>query len=120
MNILIQIKEAATDREIREFTEGKGDRPFISHSPEESVGILSREAIDKAVVSIRGMRDAAILKHINEYYPDTEVVVIADKAFDDLIGVFRKGNYSVIHEPLRLSELRGDIKKARKKHNIEK
>ena len=106
MNVMIQTRDRSADREIREFTEGKGDRVFISHSTEESIEILSRATIDKAVVSLKALADAAILKHINDYYPDTEVVVIANKAFDELLSIFRKGNYSVIHEPLRLSELR--------------
>lgn len=115
MNVLIQIKETSTDREIREFTETKDDQVFISHSTEESIYILSRNIIDKAVISIKGLKDAAILKYINEYYPESEVVVIANKEFDDIISIFQKGNYSVIHEPLRLSELKQRLRTKIKK-----
>jgi len=38
-----------------------------------------------------------------------EVVVLANKTFDDVISIFRKSNYSVIHEPLRLAELKGHL-----------
>ena len=41
MNILIQIRETATDKEIKEFTEGDGNNVFISHSTEESIAMSS-------------------------------------------------------------------------------
>ncbi len=106
MNILIQIKDSSTDREIKEFTEGSNDHVFITHSTEESIDILSRIHIQKAVVSLKNLKDTAILKFINDYYPAIQVVVLANKTFDDVISIFRKSNYSVIHEPLKLSELK--------------
>jgi hypothetical protein len=36
-------------------------------------------------------------------------VVIANKAFDDILSIFQKGNYSVIHEPLQLTELKAQL-----------
>ena len=109
MNVLIQIKDSSTDREIKEFTEGKNDKVFITHSPEESIEILSQNEIHKAVISLKNLKDATILKYLNEYHPDIEVVVLATKAFDDIISIFSKTNYSIIHEPLKLSELKGKL-----------
>lgn len=106
MNVLIQIKDTAADQEVREFTENNGDHVFISHSTEDSINFLSSILIDKAVISLKNLNDAAILKYLNEYHPGIEVVVIANKAFDDFISIFQKVNYSVIHEPLKLSELK--------------
>lgn len=106
MNILIQIHESATDNEIREFTEGNGNVIFISHSTEESINELSNSNIEKAVVSLKSIQDAAILKYLNDYYPNINVVVIANKIFDEIISIFNKVNYTVIHEPLKLAELK--------------
>lgn len=110
MNILIQIKDSSTDREILEFTEGNNDNVFIAHSTEKSIDILSHTDIQKAVVSLKNLKDTAILKFINDYYPSIKVVVLANKAFDDVISIFQKSNYSVIHEPLKLSELKTTLK----------
>ena len=109
MNILIQIRDTSTDREIKEFTEGKDDTVYITHSVEESIKILSHFEIHKAVVSLKNLKDSAILKYINDYYPNIQVVVLANKAFDDIISIFSKTNYSIIHEPLKLSELKGKL-----------
>jgi DNA-binding NtrC family response regulator len=111
MNILIQIRETATDSEIKEFTEGIGNNVYISHSTEDSITQLNNHPFEKAVVSLKSMQDAAILKYLNDYYPDIKVVVIANKAYDDILSIFQKGNYSVLHEPLKLSELKTQLVK---------
>jgi len=109
MNVLIQIRDESFDREISEITQGEGNIIHIAHSAEESIHILSSTTIQKAVISLKNIQDTAILKFINDYYPNIEVVVLANKAFDDVISIFQKSNYSVIHEPLRLSELKGKL-----------
>ncbi len=111
MNVFFQIKNSTTDQEILEFIEGEDSKVFISHSTEESISILSKHSFEKAVISLQNLKDATILKYLNDYYPDIKVVVIANKEFDDIISIFQKVNYSVIHEPLKLSELKLNLKK---------
>ena len=111
MNILIQIRENATDKEIKEFTEGNGNIVYVSHSTEESISQLNKQSFERAVVSLKSLQDAAILKYLNDYYPEITVVVIANKTFDDIISIFNKANYLVIHEPLKLSELKSQLTK---------
>ena len=48
MNILIQIRETATDKEIKEFTEGDGNNVFISHSTEESIAMIKQILLRKS------------------------------------------------------------------------
>ena len=109
MNILIQIKDYSLDQEISEMLERNIDHIYIAHSIEESINVLSSSAIQKAVVSLKTIQDAAILKYMNDYYPQVKVVVIANDIFDEVISIFQKSNYSVIHEPLDLSELKGQF-----------
>ncbi len=111
MNVFFQIKNNTTDQEILEFIEGEGNKVFISHSTEESISILSEYNFEKAVIGLQSLKDATILKYLNDYYPHIKVVVIANKEFDDVISIFQKSNYSVIHEPLKLSELNKQLSK---------
>ena len=111
MNVFFQINDSTTDQEILEFIEGEGNKVFISHSTEESISILSERNFEKAVISLQSLKDAAILKYLNDYYPDIKVVVIANKEYDNIISIFQKTNYSVIHEPLKLSELNIQLSK---------
>ena len=114
--MFFQIKNSSADKEILEFIEGEGNQVFISHSTEESINILSKYDFHKAVISLQSIKDVEILKFLNDYYPDIKVVVIANKEFDDLISIFQKVNYSVIHEPLKLSELKLKLKLEKTKH----
>ncbi|MCD4683663.1 MAG: hypothetical protein K8R86_10305 [Bacteroidales bacterium] len=111
MNILIQTKESSADNEIKEFTENNGNKVYISHSTTESISNLSNYSIDKAVISLKNLNDAVILKYLNDNHPNIQVVVIANKALDDVISIFQKVNYTVIHEPLKLSELKTKLTK---------
>lgn len=114
MNVFFQIQNSTADKEILEYIEGEGNKVYISHSPEESISILSNHDIQKAVISLQSLKDAAILKYLNDYYPDINVVVIANKEYDNIISVFQKTNYSVMHEPLKLSELNMQLTKKMK------
>ena len=111
MNVFFQIKNNATDKEILELIEGEDNNVFVSHSTEESISILSKHIFQKAVISLQSLKDATVLKYLNDYYPEIKIVVIASKEFDDIISVFQKANYSVIHEPLKLSELKYNLAK---------
>ncbi|MCD4695485.1 MAG: hypothetical protein K8S16_04515, partial [Bacteroidales bacterium] len=70
MNVLIQIRDNSFDREISEFTEGIDNIIHITHSAEKSIHLLSSIEIQKAVVSLKNLQDTAILKFINDYYPN--------------------------------------------------
>ena len=87
MNVLFQIKNNTGDKEILEFIEGEGNKVFISHSTEESISILSEYVFEKAVISLQSLKDAKILKYLNDYYPHINVVIIANKEFDDVISI---------------------------------
>lgn len=101
----MQIQDSSSDKEIIEFTEGSGDTVYISHSTEESIASLGNHSFEKAVISLKSLKDASILKYLNDYHPKIKIVVLANKNFDEVISIFRKSNYSVIHEPLRLADL---------------
>jgi hypothetical protein len=106
MNILLQIKDSSTANELKEFNESIGNNVFFTRSSEESITILNSKQIEQVVVNLKGLSDAAILKYVNDYCPDTEVVVLTTKGFDDLLSLFGERRYRVIYEPLKLSELK--------------
>jgi DNA-binding NtrC family response regulator len=72
---------------------------------EESIRLLDVTGIDTVVLTLHKLGDAAILKYINQYYPDIKVLISASKEYDDIIHVFNKGHYSMLKQPFRLREL---------------
>lgn len=109
MHVLFQLKDPSISKEILEYIEGHGSRVSVSHSSEESIRLISTNRFDKMVISIRNLRDAVILKYIQEYYPELPVVVLANRGFDELLSLFQKTRFTVIHEPLRLSDLKKEL-----------
>jgi hypothetical protein len=105
-NILIQIKDSSTDTELREFTESQGSHVYFARTSADSIAILNSRIIQQAGVSLKGLPDAAILKYISEYHPETEVVVLTSKEFDGLLSLFKEKHYLVIYEPFKLSDLK--------------
>jgi len=109
MNVLIQIKDHTADKELKDFNESMGNTVYFTRSSEESISVLNAIDIQKAMVNLKGLSDAAILKYMTDYYPGTEVVILTSKGFDNLLSLFRGSNYSVIYEPLRITDLKSKM-----------
>ena len=106
VNILFINSDPALQSEIVEFTSEFEANNYFSQRTEESIAILNEHDIDIVILKVRKIKDVAILKYINDYYKDTKVVIEANNEFDEVISVFNKTNYSVLHEPYSLSELK--------------
>ena len=91
--------------DIRVFLEGRDSIALFVQSTEDAIHMLDEKPITTVVLSIHDLNDAAILKYINQYYPDKEVIVSANKEFNDIINIFSKGHFAVLKQPLRLNEL---------------
>ena len=111
MNILFIHDDPEIQEEIREFLTLTNGNVFFSKDTGEAINILNNQKIDLVVLKINNMRDAGILKYINNNYKDLEVLVMASKEYDEIISVFSTGNYKLFSQPLKLSELKINIEK---------
>jgi hypothetical protein len=55
------------------------------------------------------MRDAAVLKYINDHYRNLEVLLIASEEYDEIISLFSEHQYKTVRLPLKLRDLRVSI-----------
>ena len=106
MNILIQIRSTESFAEIREYLDCINNEVYHSQSSSESLVFLGNYNFDLIVVEVKGFNELGILKFINDYYPDIRVIVIANKAFTEIIDVFQHLKYQVIKEPINLSDVK--------------
>jgi len=106
MNILIQIRSTASFAEIKEYIDCIDNEVYISQSTSESIVFLGNYNFDIIMLEMKGFKDIGILKFINEYYPDIQVIVIANEAFTEIIDVFQHLRYQVLKEPIHLSDLK--------------
>jgi DNA-binding NtrC family response regulator len=109
LNILFIHNDPEVLEEIKEFLTVPDGNVFLSKDTNDAIRILSEQKIGMVVLKINNMRDAAILKYINENYKDLEVLVMASKEYDEFISVFNKGHFKMFSQPLKLSELKNNI-----------
>ena len=97
--------DASEQAEISEFIANRKSRSYFASTNEQVIRLLDDTNVDTVVIYMHSMNDAVILRYINRYYPETKVVVSANKDFDEVISIFRKGIYSRMPRPFKLDEL---------------
>jgi DNA-binding NtrC family response regulator len=97
--------DASEQAEISEFITSRNSRSYFAGTNEQVIHILDDLNVDTVVIHMHSMNDAVILRYVNRYYPGIKVVVSANKDFDEVISIFRKGIFSRMPRPFRLEEL---------------
>jgi DNA-binding NtrC family response regulator len=108
-SILFINEENGTHQEMDDFARNIHARALYARNIEESIAAFHARSIDLVVLNLKSLSDAGILKYINEYHSKTKVIIRTNEIFDSFISVLNTGNFSVIHEPLKLSELRKQV-----------
>jgi DNA-binding NtrC family response regulator len=116
MNLLFIHPDPEIQTEIDDFLHNSKDACFFSRNTEESIHILNNHSINLVVLIITQMRDAAVLKYINDNYRDLEVLLIASKDYEEIISLFSQHQYTTARLPLKLKELRTSIDSILSKH----
>lgn len=106
MNILIQIRSASTFAEIKEYIDCIDNEVYLSQTTSESVVFLSNYNFDAIVVEIKEFNELGILKFINDYHPDIQVIVITNEHFREIVDIFPQLRYLVVNEPNQLPDLK--------------
>ncbi len=109
MNLLFIHHDPEIQSEIDDFLQTNKDNCFFSHNTESTIRILNDHPIDLAVLIINHMRDAAVLKYINDNYKELEVLLMASEEYDEIISLFSECQYKTVRMPLKLKDLRINI-----------
>ena len=111
MNILFIHHDPEIQKEIDEFLRNQKDVCFFSKNTNDTIQILNDHPIDLVVLIINHMRDAAVLKYINDNYKNLEVMLVASEEYDEIISLFSECQYKTFRLPLKLNDLRVNIDK---------
>jgi hypothetical protein len=103
MNILVQVNEAQRETGIKEKMNGAENQLYFSRSSFESMKHLMLANMDRAIVCLSNFNDAAILGHLNDYYPGMQVIVIAEKPYDKIVVIYHNLKITLIKEPSQIS-----------------
>jgi DNA-binding NtrC family response regulator len=109
VNILFIHQDPEMQEEINEYLNLNKGQGLFARDTEEAIRFLNNDEISLVVLQIRNLRDAAILRYINQYYQDLEVLILASKEYNDIISVFSKGRYKLSNQPQHMSALKENI-----------
>jgi DNA-binding NtrC family response regulator len=109
MNILFIHHDPEIQKEIDDFLNDNKDVCFFSRNTNDTIKILNEHPIDMVVLIINHMRDAAVLKYINDNYKNLEVMLVASEEYDEIISLFSERQYKTFRLPMKLKDLRVNI-----------
>jgi len=111
MNILFIHHDPEIQKEIDDFLNNNKDVCFFSRNTNDTIKILNEHPVDLIVLIINHMRDAAVLKYINDNYKNLEVMLVASEEYDEIISLFSERQYKTFRLPLKLKDIRVNIDK---------
>jgi DNA-binding response OmpR family regulator len=109
VNILFIHHDPEFQAEIDDYLCLPKGQGFFARDTEQAIRILNTYEISMVVLRISNLRDAAILRYVNDNYQHLKVLIMASREYDDIISVFCKGRYKLFRQPQHLSELKENI-----------
>ena len=106
MRVLYINIESEIRSEILDYSSSIKEEAFFASGFEESLYFLDRVAIDRVVLRLMRFQDAAILKYVNTYFKDIEVIVTTTRENEEVLEVLAEPFTSVgdTHDRLARTE----------------
>jgi DNA-binding NtrC family response regulator len=97
--------DSKTEVEIREYIRGKTSKVFFVQTPVQAIRVIDDHEVDCVVLNFFNLSDAAVLRYISQYRPNSRIVLSASKEFDEIISFFSQQPITRIPKPFRMEEL---------------
>ncbi len=97
--------ESEIRNEIIDYSHSASAEAVFAGGFREAVYHLDRMSFNRVVLRLTHLADAAILKYINNYFGDIEVVVTTTRENEEVLEVLNKSKFSVIGYPFHLRDL---------------
>ncbi|MEI7897212.1 MAG: hypothetical protein WCJ26_09265 [bacterium] len=105
MNILFIHHKPDIHSEVVNYLVSPMDTCFFSRNTTETIKVLGDHQVDLVIMIITNIRDAAVLKYINDNHSELEVLLVADEEYDEIITLFCDSQYTICRLPLELKLL---------------
>jgi DNA-binding response OmpR family regulator len=109
LNILIIHDDPQVVEEIREYLTLPDSNFYFTTSTMDAIRKLNVGSIDLVVLNISNMKDAGILKYINDNFKDLEVMILASREYDEIISTFLQGRFHIVKQQQKMAELKSQI-----------
>jgi DNA-binding NtrC family response regulator len=92
--------------EIHEYLAGKQSKAYFTSSAIETIRLLDRIDINYAVLNLRRLEDAGILRYININFRNVIVLIMPGETIKEAIPALTQGSYKILSHPFSLDELK--------------
>ena len=111
MNVLAINKNKFQINELKEFFTRMNSVLFTAKTFREAIKKINNHQIDTVIIDINSISDIGMVKYLNDNFSNIKVFLTVENNFEDAISVFKEGNYSILHNPMKLQELKIIIEK---------
>jgi len=105
MNILLAKSLPLETAELIEFFQSRGNSVYIANDSKAVYMMLSLYSIDLVYFDARMIEDFNLIAYINQYYPDTKVIVSSEASLCNAVTNVREGIFSTLKRPFHLKQL---------------
>lgn len=95
--------------EIEEMIADNKSNLFFSNTTSKAIHVLNNNRIDVLILDLDSMSDAGLLKYINEYFPQTNLILAGENDILNLILNFRKMKFKILPKNFSIKEFRNTI-----------
>ena len=119
MNFLFIHHDPEIQAEISATLQSRHDTCYFSRNTDETISILNHHPIGLAVLIVNHMRDAAVLKYLNDNYKQLEVLLLVSEGYDEIITLFSEGQYQTFRMHPKRADLMANINRMIEEHSLE-
>ncbi|MDZ4182147.1 MAG: hypothetical protein U1B83_04660 [Candidatus Cloacimonadaceae bacterium] len=105
MRILICRPNRHLAGELIEYFRGCDWEADVAAEPGSIYQSLSRHKYDASLYYVSSLDDFAVIRYINDTYPEIQVVITSDSGFETSIENVRQGAFTSLKQPYHLSQL---------------
>jgi len=105
MNVLsVGIKKYFLNN-LQEYFAANNDNILFSADLQEAIKILHKTEIKLIIMQFRTLDEMKLIKYINDYFPNIQIIVFTSEKDNDLMKIIQKSKFQILKQPFRFSEL---------------
>ncbi len=111
MNVLVINKNKFQINEMTEFFNRMDSNFFAAGTFQEALSKIRKNRINAVIIDMNTISDIGIVKYLNDNFKDVKVLLTVENNFEEAISVFKEGKYFLLHNPIKLQELKNIIER---------
>ncbi|MCD4819656.1 MAG: hypothetical protein K8S23_13290 [Candidatus Cloacimonetes bacterium] len=111
MNILAIKQNEFQSLEIEDMIKNINSKIFFVKTILDAIKIIEKNNIFTVLINITSISDIGFIKYINDNFKSILIYISSDKPMEEAISIMKTGNYTLLHNPVMLRELKKKFRK---------